>query len=389
MAEQTPQPQFCPFCGKPRANDASRCPSCGSPAIKSVLADQCAPCPITCFGEDVPTLLFDEQTGEYFVNPAKTNVKWQWIPAQVGTQFPFTLAANARQKFRVPINAESGGRGAKEIFGAIFTTDSGRIAAQITIPVLNKTLSNGLVPTSLMSGTAQLPGLWPMSVYAQPTYDWTLDVQEIQGTASVVSPVFFGRTFLDPTPGEIEKCAARNSQFMHPFWLVPTTAFDNTAGTAISPNPTVTIPALSTVTATFTMTSDAYLDVMGIVDDSSVGLSTEPNQLFVSAMIVGGSGRNILNVPRGSNGYVYRNFVASPTVGVSGFPTNGGSQELGGVRGFSSGGFPSNGQTFLLEPGASIDVVFVNTDDDAVVLRTAFFGNAIYAGPPPALTEGC
>ncbi len=380
MAEK---PQFCPFCGKPRPDDLSPCPSCKGPALRTVLAERGGIDPISFFGEDVPTLLYDESSGAYFVNPDKTKAKWQWQTGQANNVFPFTLPANSRQKFRVRINPEVGLRGDTEICSFMLTS-SGRVAFQPFIPQLDKFLSNGLVPSSLMFGTAQLQAILAQTIYSLPSFDWTIDAQDLSGADNILSPVFFGRRFLDTGDERLEAArrAAGMSRFMHPYWLVPTTAFNNTTGAAISPNPTVSIPAGQSVTVTYSVPSDADFDCRYILDDSStsVGANTEINDLFATIQ-EGSSGRQLVDAPPGSNGLSWRNFLASPTVPVTGFPSGGANTATGGIRAASLPS-PGGGFTHLFKRGTDVIVTFTSTDAGTITLRTAFLGILIYAGDP-------
>lgn len=377
------KPAYCPFCGKPRPDDASPCPSCKGPSLRSVLAEQGGTDPISFFGEDVPTLLYDDKDGAYYVNPEKTKAKFQWQTGQVNNTFPFTVPANSKVTGRVRINPEVGLRGDTEI-AAFMLTSSGRVAAQIFVPLLDKNLSNGLVPTSLMFGTAQLQALLAETLYALPNFDWRVDFQDLSGADNVVSPVFFGRRFLDTGADRIDasRRAAGMSRFMHPYWLVPTTAFNNTTGAAINPNPTVSIPAGQSVTVTYSVPSDADFDCRYVLDDSStsVGANTEINDLF-ARIKEGASGRDLVDVPGGSNGLSWRNFVASPTVPVTGFPSGGTNTATGGIRAASLPS-PGAGWSHLFKRGTDIVVTFVSTDAGTITLRTAFAGILIYATDP-------
>lgn len=386
MAQAAPnQALFCPFCGAKRPNDERACPTCGGPSIKSVLADRAGIDALTFFGEDVETLLFDPSSGAYYVNPDKTRVKWQWLTAQVNQQFPFALGANARTQFRLRINPEVGMRGDTEV-AAFMLTSTGRAACQPYVPLLDKQLSNNLVPTSLMFGTAQLQALLSSTIYALPSFDWTLDVQDLSGLANTISAVAFGRRFLDSGEQKVQAArrAAGMSKFVHPYWLVPSSAFDNTAGAAIvlGAGATVAIPTNHNVTVTYTVPSDASFDCRYILDDSSTsrGANTEINDLFAFIQESSG-GRQLVDAPQGSNGLSWRAFIASPTVAVAGFPSGGANTATGGVRASSLPG-PADGFTHLFTPGTDIVVTFVSTDSGTVTLRTAFVGLLVYASDP-------
>ena len=354
---------FCPFCGARRQDDERPCSACGAPSIRSVLAERAGVDALSFFGEDVETLLFDDATGAYYVNPDKTRVKWQWLTGQVNGQFPFTLPANQRQKFRVRINPEVGLRGDTEI-AAFMLTSSGRAAAQVFVPLLEKNLSNNLVPTSLAFGTSQLQALLPNTLYCLPDFDWTIDIQDLSGEDNVISPVFFGRRFLDSGVDRVQAArrAAGMSRFMHPYHLVPSSAVNDTTGAqiALGAGATVAIPTASQVSVTYTVPSDAWFECRFLVDDSStsVGANTEINDLFCFIYESAG-GRCLIDAPQGSNGLSVRSLVFSPVVPVTGFPAGGANSATGGIRAAS---LPSPGGGFTL--------------------RNAFWGLLIYAGEP-------
>ncbi len=375
----------CPFCGSPRPDDERPCPRCQAPSIRSVLAERAGVDALSFFGEDVPTLLFDDSTGEYYINPDKTKAKFQWLTAQVNNQSPFVLPANSRQKFRVRINPEVGLRGDTEV-AAFMLTSTGRAAAQVFVPLLDKFLSNNLVPTNLMCGTAQLQALLPNTLYCLPDYDWTVDVQDLSGADNTISMVMFGRRFLDGGDDRVQAArrAAGMSRFMHPYHLVPSSAFNNTTAAPIplGAGATVAIPTLASVTVTYTVPSDAYLDCKALVDDSSTstGANTEINDLLCTIK-EGAGGRDLIDAPGGSNGLSMRNFVFSPTVPVTGFPSGGTNSATGGIRAAS---LPSPGAGFshLFSPGTDIMITYVSTDTGTITLRNALWGLLIYAGKP-------
>jgi hypothetical protein len=336
---------------------------------------------ISLYSDDIAALLYDEKHGDYKINPDKLAVKWQWQTGQIAGQFPFSLAANQQTKFTVRINPEEGMRGDTEVC-AMMLTSTGRVGLLPYIPILDKYLANNLIPSSLMCGTAQLPGLWPQSVYCLPSTLWQFDVRDLSGSANTVSPVLFGRRFLDRGKERLTdlRRVALFSKFMHPYWLGPTSAFDESAGAPIAVNPTVAIPATSTVTVKFSVPSSADFDCRYIVDDSTQGASTEPNDLlaFISE---GGSARGLVDAPPGSNGISWRKFIASPTIAVSGFPSGGSSLATGGVRAASLPS-PIGGWSHLFKRGTDIEVKFRNTSAETITLRTAFVGVLIYANEP-------
>jgi hypothetical protein len=376
-----PQPSFCPWCGTKRPTTATPCPSCKGPSVQALAESQ--PDPITFFGEDVPTLLYDDPAtggdGRYYVNPDKTATKFQWLTGQLNNSYPFALGANAQVKVRVPINPEVGMAGDTEVAAFLMTT-TGRVAVKIFVPLLEKFLSNVLIPSNLMFGTAQLQALLAQTIYALPDYDWQIDMKEMDGIAQTISPVFFARRFLGSgdKKAEAARRATSMSKFMHPYVLGPNSAYNNTTSTPIDPTPNVAIPAGQSVTCTYSVPSDAYFDCFWILDDSTSTTAVEINDLFVSKFTEGGSGRSLIQVPAGSNGLSLRSFIAVPTVGVTGFPSGGGLSATGGIRAASLPG-PAGTWSHLFSPGCDIQITYVSTDAGTITLRTALSGVAVYA----------
>ena len=376
-------PAFCPFCGKPRSNDMRPCPSCAGPSLRTVLSEQGGRDAVSFFGDDVPTLLYDDVNNAYYVNPEKSKAKWAWQTGQVSNQFPFTITANQTRRFQVKMNPDVGLRGDIETCSFMLTS-TGRLAVQPFVPLLDKYLSNGLVPSSLMFGTAQLQGLLAQTIYSIPSFDWWADAQDLSAADNTVSPVFFGRRLMDNGQDRIQEArrAAGMSRFVHPFWLVPTTAFNNTTNVGINPNPTISIPTLANVTVTYTVPSDADFECWYILDDSSTsnGANTEINDLF-ARIKEGPSGADLVLAPGGSNGLAWRSFIASPTVPVTGFPSGGTNSATGGIRAASLPS-PAGGFTHLFKRGTDIQVTFVSTDTGTITLRSAFVGLLVYGGDP-------
>ena len=341
---------------------------------------------LSLFGEDIATLLYDDPAhggdGSYVISPEKASVKWQWQTGQIAGQFPFVLTGNQQAKFTVRINPEEGMRGDTEIIG-MMSTQTGRFGLLPYIPILDKYLANALIPSSLMCGTAQLPALWPQSVYCLPSTLWQFDVRDLSGSSNTISPVLFGRRFLDRGKERLTdlRRVALFSKFMHPYWLGPTSAYNETSSVAVSVNPTVTIPAGATVTVRFAVPSTADFDCRYILDDSTAGASTEPDDLF-AFITEGGSARGLVDAPPGSNGLSWRKFLASPTVPVTGFPSGGGVLATGGIRAASLPS-PAGGWSHLFKRGTDIEVKFRSTESsNDITLRTAFVGTLIYATEP-------
>lgn len=338
---------------------------------------------VSLFGGDIPALLYDDPAqggdGTYVVNPQKLDVKFQWQTGQVSQQFPFTLAANQQTKFTVRINPEEGMRGDTELCSFMLTS-SDRVAVLPYIPILDKYLANTLIPSNLMFGTAQLPALMPSTLFNLPSTLWSFDIRELGGVSNTVSPVFFGRRFLDRGKERItdQRRAAYLANFMHPYWLGPTSAYNNTSSVAISPNPTIAIPSGATVTVTYSVPSTADFDCRWILDDSTSSTAVEISELYAQSLTEGGSARGLIDVPPGSNGLPWRSFIASPTVPVTGFPSGGSATATGGIRAASLPS-PAGGWSHLFKRGTDIQIVFRSTDAGTITLRTALAGVLVYA----------
>ena len=319
---------------------------------------------------DIPALLYNEETKEFAINPYKSSAKWSWQPGRYENQFPYTLPANKQVDFNVKVTPEDGLKGDVEVC-AFLLTSTGRISVQPFIPMLSKFISNVPLSSSLMFGTAQLPGLLAQTIYSMPSVDWTLAIRELTGAPNVISPVLFGRRFTDRQKERLfdPRQAQLLSKFMHVYWLGPTTGVLVTAGGVVSTvqgGAEVTLPAGGTVTLYYQVPGDAVFDCKWILDDSTSTTGLEPN---VVAQIFPGDNATPLNdVPMS-----WRDFLASPTtLPIAGMPSD------GFLRAAS---LPSPGGcwTNTFERSTKIKVVFTSTDAGTITLRTGFHGTLIYA----------
>lgn len=316
--------------------------------------------PASLFSGDIPALLYDEKTKAFSVSDDKQLVKWNWHTGMVQNTFPFVLGANGSVVASAQIGAEDGLRG--DIEDTTFLMRStGRLTCLPFISSLNKNLASTGIPTNLMFGVAQLPALLPMSVYNLPTTYWNLTLQDLSGAPNTISPVFFGRKFLDRSRERIanQRRVAFLSQFMHTYWLGPVQGYF----------PEITLGAGLTTTIDFLVPSSADFLCKYILDDSTSSTGLEP---VLSAQIFEGqSARGLIDQP---NGISWRDFVASPTTTVTGFTGN-------TVRAISLP-FPTDCNTHLFTRSTRIRVQFTSADAGTITLRPVFLGTLIYAPEP-------
>ncbi len=324
---------------------------------------------VSLYTGDEPALLYDDQTGEYVCSPFKSSVKFSWQPARLNNVFAPALTANQKADFSVRVTPEDGGKGDVEV-AALMLNSTGRCAVQPYVPGLDKFLSNVPVSSALMFGTAQLPALLPQTIYGFPSVDWTLTIQDLTGSANTVSAVLFGRRFCDRNQQRLEdpRQAMLLQKFMHPYWLGPSTAFLST-GAGVPGGPEVTLAAGATITLEFTVNGDVAFNCFSILDDSSSTTGVEP---VLTAQIFPGENAAPLNdVPMS-----WRDFLASPTVAVTGFPGTGNIVRAASLPS------PAGCWTNLFERSTKVRVVFTSGDAGTITLRCAFAGVLIYASEP-------
>jgi hypothetical protein len=320
---------------------------------------------------DVPALDYDEESGVFAISPAKAGVKWAWQPGRLNNTFPAVLTPNQATDINVKTTPEDGNRGDTEVI-AFLLTSTGRVAIQPYVPVLDKQLSNVPLSSSLMFGTSQLPALLAQTLYSYPSVDWTLAVRDLTGVANTISPVLFGRRFVDRKRAREDdlRQAQLISRFMHAYWIGPSTGFTG-AGVLVPGGPEVALAPGGTVTLEYPVPGDAAFDCRWILDDSTSTTGLEP--LLTAQIFEGDRGSPLNDVPMS-----WRDFLASPTtLAVAGAPS-------GGF--FRAASLPSPGGCWshLFERATKIRVTFVSTDAGTITLRTAFAGTAIYVSEPVA-----
>ena len=323
---------------------------------------------------EVPTLLYSDPAtggnGQYCLNEDKALVRWRWIPATFeGNRFPITFSADEYNELQIQIGASAGTRGDTEIAALLMTTTLGRrVAVQpvVSSPV-DKQLSNILIPSNLMFGTAQLPGLMPSSIYSMANTTWRFRVKNLVALPNVVSAAVWGRKFKD---NEREQVAdiRRTAELMNcawPYWIGPFSQSDPTMT-----GPEVTLPAGRSVTLRFPAPSSADFLAKWILDDSTSTTGLEP--LLVASIQEEDTGRTLIDFPSGIS---WRDFLACPTVTVAGMPS-------GGIIRAMSLGSPRGGWTHLIPRTSAWNITFKSNDSGTITLRPALAGWCLNAKEP-------
>jgi hypothetical protein len=215
---------------------------------------------------------------------------------------------------------------------------------------------NAAVANNLVFGTSFLPfGLFE-TIFLPATTSLAAQVTDLSGAANDIRLVMSGRRFT----GQCGPKAALQGPFMsrrtHVYWLT----FDT--------GPDVVLPAAAAgtvTTATMTVPYGADFEAWLIMDDSTV---TAEDAVSVR-ILEGTSGRILMDRPLS-----LRQFVASPTLAVAGFP--------GGTA--RASGFPFAWTfTHLFQRSTQVQIEFTNNTALAQTIRLAFHGRLVYYGDCP------
>lgn len=326
------------------------------------------------WGPEVPTILYDDPKnggdGSYCLNEDKSLVKWRWIPARLGGSFPAVLTASQVTELGVEIGGLSGKKGDTEI-GGFMLTSTGRVAIRpfFSSPI-DHYLSNIPIPSSLISGTSQLPGLLQSTLYCLAKTFGRVTVQELSGLGNTVSLVYWGRKFIDDGRerwGNQRRLAELLAVAL-PHWLGPDSQ------TASLRGPEVTLAAGGTVELRFPCPSNADFLARWLLDDSTSTTGAEP--VLTAQVIEEDTGRMLVDyLPSGVQGLRWRDFMACPTVSVAGMPSG------GTIRAFSLG-FPRGGWTQLVKRTSALVIRFISGDIGTITLRPAVAGWLLNAREP-------
>lgn len=329
------------------------------------------------FGRDVPSLLYSDPAlggdGSVSLNPAKGLVKWQWIAATLNGATPFAVPANGTVTANLSVASQSG-QGDFEACALYWNAANNRRCAvrpYVNTAVVSRYLANDVICDRLMFGTSQLPGLLPQSIYCLPKTSWKFEIRDLSGSGETVQPVVFGRRFVDR-----QDTRARRADFlnqMHPFWIGPVDPAN-----AAQTGPEVTLAANGQVQLTFQVPSDADFLCKFLLDDSTAASGNEPS--LYAQVVENYTKRGLADLPLSTVaastnlGLHWRDFMACPSVSVTGFP--------GGVVRAASLGSPRGGFTHLFPRNTQVVIRFTSLDATAITLRVALFGWLVYGKEP-------
>ncbi|MCC6752045.1 MAG: hypothetical protein IT371_30615 [Deltaproteobacteria bacterium] len=304
---------------------------------------------------DIPALIQDPCSGTVFLNPVKGDVDSYYmsnVPHPTGITAPF-----GTQQCSLTPPLLQGNQGDMEIV-KLMSVSTGRFSALITDTWTNRQYMNKPVSSNMVFGTSQLPfGLYE-TIFLPATTSLAVQVTDMSGAPNDVRIVAHGRRFMGNCGGK----AALQSPFMsrrtHPYWLT----FDRGAE--------VTVDA-GAVNAQFTMTVPSSADFLCwlVMDDSTVSAE----DAITVRILEGTSGQILMD-----RALSLRQFVASPTVPVAGFP--------GGV--VRSTAFPFAWTfTHLFKRATQVIVEVTNSAGVPQTLRMAFHGQLIYYGDCPSMPD--
>ena len=336
-----------PDCGPPRGCLARGTPADTSPDVAAIVYADPAK------GGD----------GSYHVSGEKERIQWRWRYGQlnqggISSSLP---ASGASQDIVVDLGAQ-GVAGDSEIayFWARETSGNLRFLVRPQVgPPLNQYLSNVALSSNLVFGTAQLPGYLPSTIYAYLNSDVTFNAQgPAGGAARTVQCGVFCRTWLGGKEDEARRAAHRTPYV--PMWIGPESKM-NPALTG----PEVTIAPGATAVLRFPAPYDADFILGWILDDSTSTTGLEPS---MEARIQDEASREqLIDFPTGLD---WRNFIACPTVTITGMPT-------GGVLRAMSLKSPKGGWTHRVPRTSGLEVTIVSTDAGTITFRGCLLGWAV------------
>lgn len=347
------------------------------------------PSPVSLFGGNVPTLLYSDPAkggdGRTRINPDKCHVKWEWIAASLNSRFPFIVPAGKTLRAHLTVGAQAG----KEVgdfeastfnFRALNGTTPVRVAIspEVRTPVLNRILSNVNLSSYLVSGTSQLPGLLPCSIFCLPKTAWFFDCQNLSPTLDAsCEPVLFGRRYDECSPA-FTQALHRRAEFLrwiNPYWIGP----EDPANAAAYTGPEVLLGPGKTAILTFPVKSTAGFLMLALLDDSTYQDGTGAGNLSLYADVSqNDSGRSYLNMGSSAASSssplgIDWSLLSCPSPAVVGMPSG------GVIRAFSLQS-PLGGTTNYLRRNTQLTIKFTSTElSNTIVLRPALFGYQIFA----------
>ena len=313
----------------------------------------------------------------FVINEAKSDVPWSWNTVRFNNNFPITLAAGQQVDAALASQAASRMRGDNEFAGLLMTA-TGRVAAQIKSPAIRRQLSNIPISANLLFGNAQLPALLAQSLISLPSTTWSCVLRDLSGSANTVSPVAFGRRYMDDDARRIEQVrrALLFANFMSPYLIGPLSGQVTTAGAGslggVAGGSEVTLRAGATMTLRYDTGGSDFIWYWNL-DDSTQSDGAEP--AMTCQILLGDVATPLMDVAISA-----RDFVFAPTVAVTGM-----KQIAGVTGGIAAASLPSPGAgwTMLVRKGTKIQIVFNNTNtvasDISITLRNALGGIALYA----------
>lgn len=349
--------------------------------------------PIALFGGDIPSLLWSDPAkggdGAVRLNPMKAQVSWAWFPAlQTGSaSLSFSVAAApAQTKAIVTIKPSQGSNvGDFEATTLLCRAESAagafaRVALQpyVKTPTVNRMLSNQPISHSLMSSLAPFAAPFIQALYATPNSSWEFQVQNLAAAATTVTIALHGRQYANCDPCNTADLSRRadHLKWFHPYWIGPQDPSQPTLS-----GPEITLAAGSTRDITFPIPSDADFLMYGMLDDSTrtgggvPALFAQVTENWTKRGLVDLQGTTPSNTSSTGLGINWKNFLAIPTVSVTGFPldtinASGLAPNLGGL-------------THLVPRNSQVVIRFTSLDAADITLRPALMGLLVYGKQSP------
>lgn len=312
-------------------------------------------------GTGTPAVLRHPHTGELWLNPHKADEAWCWLVATPDskTTLSCVIPANSQLQVGATPEPEDGAAGDMEIL-KLMATSTGRFAARILDPFLNRWYSNQPITANLLFGSGDLPSVLYETLYLAASSTLAIQLLDLSAAENTVKMSFAGRRFTGC--GDRESLwRAFTARKTHPYWLT----FDQ--------GPQVAIAASTTTRLTMTVPADCDFEAWSLMDDTTVNSTGAPAEYEIR-ILEGTSGRSMLGVPNGLS--VPISLVAAK------------SRDVTGVAG---GRLRAVGNPFIMtfshlfQRTTQIQIDIVNTNAFQIDARLAFHGRALYTpGKAPA-----
>lgn len=321
---------------------------------------------------DDPAIIYSDPReggdGSYHLDGRKDYTQWRWRVGQLnqgGVSSALVAGAGGvvgpLTDVLIDFGAQEGDQGDSEI-AYFWGRESGsnlRFAVQPQLgPPLNKYLANVPISSNLVFGTSQLPGYLPSPIYAYANADLKFNAHALGSFAETIQVGAFCRARND-CKAQVEGRRIA-MEYYSTIWIGPQDKL-NTAYTG----PEISIAAGATAKLRFPAPDKYDAQVAWILDDSTSTTGSEP---VMDVIIQDEKNREqLIDLPTGLS---WRDFLACPTVTVTGMPA-------GGVVRAMSLKSPRGGWSHRIPANSALEVEIFSRDSGTITFRAAMLGWAV------------